>query len=110
MTPSIGAMEHDIWFIIVHLQGGGVAFILNGQGFQQNGSYLIEGVTKTQMTMEPITVSAADAEFVADANGNGVYWHELAGDPQLTYAQILLLYLPNKQMLESQLVASANLS
>lgn len=109
MTPAIGAMVHDIWLIVVPLQGGEFAFVLNGQGLQQNGSYLIEGVTKTQMTLEPITISAADAEFVADANGNGVYWHVLSSDSRLTYGQILLLYLPNRQMQDSQLVASANL-
>jgi hypothetical protein len=109
MTPVTGVTAHDIWLLVVPLQDGEFAVILNGQGLQQNGSYLIEGVTRTQMTPEPLTVNMADSEFVADANGSGVYWHVLSSDPRLTYGQILLLSLPQMQILGSQLVASAYL-
>jgi hypothetical protein len=110
MTPATGVTAHDIWLLVVPLQDGEFAVILNGQGLQQNGSYIIEGVTRTQMTPEPLTVNMADSKFVADANGNGVYWHVLSSDPRLTYGQILLLSLPQMQILGSQLVASAYLS
>lgn len=109
MTPATGVTAHDIWLVVVPLQGGQFTVILNGQGLQQNGSYLIEGVTRTQMTSEPLTMGMPDSEFIADANGNGVYWHMLSGDPRLTYGQLLLLYLPNIQMQGSRLIASAYL-
>ena len=109
MTPAPGVTAHDIWLLIEPVQGGEFEVILNGQGLQQDGNYLIEGVTRTQMIPTPLTVPMTDSEFVADANGNGLYWHVLSSDPRLTYGQILLLYLPGMQTQESQLIASAYL-
>src|SRR5208283_443615 len=62
MTPATGVTAHDIWLLVVPLQDGEFAVILNGQGLQQNGNYLIEGVTRTQTTPEPLTVNMTASE------------------------------------------------
>jgi hypothetical protein len=110
LIPVDGATAHDIWLIITPLPNGQFAVVLSAQGLQQNGAYLIEGMTRTTpIATVPIATTQTDSEFVADANGNGIYWHVLPGDPQVTYLQVLLIYLPNTQMQGSQLVANAYL-
>ena len=110
LVPVTGAMAHDLWLIISPLPGGQFAIALSAQGLQQNGGYLIEGVTRAMPSATvPIATTPADSELVADAQGNGIYWHVLASDPQVTYGQILLLSFPNMQMQGSQLVATASL-
>lgn len=110
LIPVTGVMAHDIWLIITPLPGGQFAIVLNAQGLQQNGDYLIEGVTRaTPSATVPIATTPADSELVADVQGNGVYWHVLASDPQVTYGQVMLIYLPNNQIQGSQLIASASL-
>lgn len=108
LVPVSGALAHDIWLVIEPLQGGQFAVILSAHGLQQGGTYLIEGVTQgAQMNAVPFAAATIDSEFVADMNGNGIYWHVLGSDPKLTFGQVLLLYLPNMQIQGSQLVASA---
>jgi len=108
LTPAGGVTAHDIWLVIAPLQEGKFAVILSAQGLQQNGSYLIEGLSRgAPAAFVPLATTAADSEFVSDGRGNGVYWHVLANDPRVTYAQVLLLYLPNMKLEGSQLVASA---
>jgi len=110
LTPVNGETAHDIWLIITPLSGGQYAVTLTAQGLQHNGEYLIEGVTKTTPTaIVPIAVTSADSQFAADSNGSGVYWHVLTSDPQATYGQVMLIYMPNMQMQGSQLVANAAL-
>jgi hypothetical protein len=100
-----------MWLVITPLPNGQFAVVLSAQGLQQNGGYLIEGVTRATPTIiVPIATTATDSEFIADANGNGLYWHMQTSDPQVTYEQVLLIYLPNMQMQGSQLIASAYLS
>jgi hypothetical protein len=112
LTPASGPMPpHDAWLVIAPLGGGDFAVILSAQGLEQNGSYLIEGVTRgAQMNHVPITGIASDSEFEPDMHGNGLYWHVLMNDPRVAYEQITLLYLPNMQMEAAQQVASANLT
>jgi hypothetical protein len=111
LVPGSGPMPpHDVWLVIAPLQGGRFAVILSAQGLEQNGSYLLEGVTRgAQMNTVPLAPTAADSEFVPDRHGNGLYWHVLVSDPRVTYEQVLLLYLPNMQMQGAMQVASANL-
>lgn len=111
LTAASGPMSpHDVWFIVAPTGGEDFAIVLSAQGLEQNGSYLIEGVTRGgSMNTVPIAGSAADSEFVPDMHGNGVYWHVLMSDPRVTYEQVVLLYLPNMQMPAAQQVASAQL-
>lgn len=111
MTPASGPMPpHDVWFLVVPLGGGDFALVLNAQGLEGNGSYLIEGVTRGgQMNHVPIAGNPADSEFEPDMHGNGVYFHVLMSDPRVTYEQVILLYLPGMQMQNAQQVASASL-
>jgi hypothetical protein len=110
MVPVNGTMAHDILLIITSLPGGQFAVTLIAQGLQHNGGYLIEGVTKATPTATvPIAMAPADSEFVADAQGNGIYWHVFTSDPHATYQRVLLIYLPSMQIQESELVASANI-
>lgn len=110
LVPVNGATEHDIWLIITPLSPGQFAVVLIGQGLQQNGVYLIEGVTRATPTATvPIATTLADSEFTPDTHGEGMYWHVLPSDPQATYTQVLLIHLPNMQMQGSQLVANASL-
>lgn len=111
LTPASGPMPpHDIWFIVAPTGGGDFAIVLSAQGLEQNGSYLIEGVTRGgSMNTVPITGTAADSEFVPDMHGNGLYWHVLMNDPRVTYEEVVLLYLPNMQMSAAQQVATAKL-
>jgi hypothetical protein len=111
LTPASGPMPpHDVWLVVAPVGSGDFALILSAQGLEQNGSYLIEGVTKGgQMNTVPITGTAADSEFEPDMHGNGLYWHVLMSDPRVTYEQVLLLYPPNMEMSGAQQVASAKL-
>lgn len=111
LTPASGPMPpHDVWFIVAPTGGGDFAIVLSAQGLEQNGSYLIEGVTRGgSMNAVPITGNSADSEFVPDMHGNGVYWHVLMNDPRVAYEQVELLYLPNMRMSAAQQVATANL-
>ena len=111
LTPASGPMPpHDVWFIVAPTGGGDFAIVLSAHGLEQNGSYLIEGVTRGgSMNAVPIAGNPADSEFVPDMHGNGFYWHVLMSDPRVTYEQVVLLYLPNMQMSAAQRVASANL-
>lgn len=110
LAPVNGEMAHDIWLIITPLPEGQFAVTLSAQGLQQNGGYLIEGVTRATPTATvPIATTAADSEFVAEVHGNGIYWHVLTSDPRVTYGEVLLIYLPNMQIQGSKLVASAYL-
>jgi hypothetical protein len=111
LTPTNGSMPpHDVWFIVAPTGIGDFATVLSAQGLEQNGSYLIEGVTRGgSMNAVPIAGNAADSEFVPDMYGNGLYWHILMSDPRVTYEQVELLYLPNMQMSSAQQAASASL-
>ncbi len=111
LTPASGPMPpHDVWLIVAHVGNVDFAAAFSAQGLEENGSYLIEGVTRGgQMNMVPITGNAADSEFLPDMHGNGLYWHVLTSDPRVTYEKIVLLYLPNMQMQNAQQVASASL-
>lgn len=111
LTPASGPMPpHDVWFIVAPTGGGDFAIVLNAQGLEQNGSYLIEGVTRGgSMKTVPVAGNATDSEFVPDMHGNGLYWHVLMSDPRVTFEEVVLLYLPNMQMSAAQQVASAQL-
>ena len=110
MVTVGGTTAHDVFLIITSLPGGQFSVTLVAQGLQPNGGYLIDGVTKATPTATvPIATNLADSEFLADAQGNGIYWHVFTSRPQSMYERVLLIYLPNMQMQESQLVASANI-
>lgn len=111
LTPSSGPMPpHDVWFIIAPLGSGDYAIVLSAQGLEENGTYLLEGVTKGgQMNNIPIAGNVADSEFASGMQGDGLYWHTLMSDPRATYEQVILLYLPGMKMQNAQQVASANL-
>jgi hypothetical protein len=111
LTPATGMMPpHDVWFVVAPVGNGDYAVILSAQGLEQNGTYLIEGVTRGgQMSTVPIAGTAADSEFAPDIHGNGLYWHVLMNNPYTTYEQVVLLYLPNMQMQNAEQVASGNL-
>jgi hypothetical protein len=110
LTPLSGPMPpHDVWFIIAPLGSGDCAIVLSAQGLEENGTYLLEGVTRGgQMNNIPIAGNPADSEFVPDMHGEGLYWHTLMSDPRVTYEQVILLYLPGMEMQNAQ-VARANL-
>lgn len=111
LTPASGSMPpHDVWFVVASTGGGDFAIVLSAQGLEQNGSYLIEGITRGgSMNAVPIAGNSADSEFVPDMHGNGLYWHVLMSDPRVTFEQVQLLYLPNMEMSAAQQAASANL-
>jgi hypothetical protein len=111
MNPASGPMPpHDVWFVIVPLQGGKFAVVVSAQGLEGNGSYLVEAVTKGgQMKTVPIASTAADSKFLPDSHGNGVYWHVLDQDPRSQFEEVILLYLPNMDMQSAIQVASVNL-
>ncbi len=111
LTPASGPMPpHDVWLVVAPVGGGDFVVAFSAQGLEENGSYLIEGITRGgQMNMVPIAGNPADSEFVPDMHGSGLYWHVLMSDPRVTYEKVVLLYLPNMQMQNAQQVASASL-
>ncbi len=52
LTPASGPMPpHDVWLIVAPVGSGDFAVAFSAQGLEENGSYLIEGVTRGgQMT------------------------------------------------------------
>jgi len=105
-----GQMAHDVWLLIAPLQNGKYALAIRAQGLEQNGAYIVEVVTKAgQMQTVPIAASAADSEFLPDQHGNGLYWVVLDSDPRVTFERVLLLFLPDMQMQNAVLVATADL-
>jgi len=110
LTPTGGTTVYDVWLTITPLQGGEFTVVLTAQGLQPGSTYMIEGITLgTHMSIVPLTPAAADSEFAADNQGNGIYSHIFAIDPITAYTGVLLLYLPNNQIEGSVLVASATL-
>lgn len=111
LTPTGGTTVHDVWLTITPLQGGEYSLVLGAQGLQPSGTYMIEGITiGARMSIVPLSLAAADSEFAADNQGNGMYSHVFTIDPRIAYTSVLLLYLPNNQMEGSVLVASATLN
>ena len=105
-----GQMAHDVWLLIAPLQIGKYALAIRAQGLEQNGAYIVEVVTKAgQMQTVPIAASAADSEFLPDQHGNVIYWVVLDSDPRVTFERVLLLFLPDMQMQNAVLVATADL-
>jgi hypothetical protein len=96
--------------IITPLQGGEYGVVLSAQGLQPGGVYLIDGLTATSPVITvPFAPSTATSEFTADGQGNGIYSFISATNPQTTYNGLLLLYVPNGQTSNSEVVATGPL-
>lgn len=110
LKAESGQMAHDVWLLIAPLRDGKYALVISAEGLEQNGAYIVEGVTRTsQMQTVPIASTATESEFLADQNGNGFYWITLDTDPRASFENVLLLFLPDMQMQNAVLVASTEL-
>lgn len=109
LIPEKGQMAHDLWLIIVPVEGGKYAISVRAEGLEAKGVYLVEGVTRTVMKAVPIAPTVPASEFVADEKGDGLYWLVLDKDPRVTFEKILILFLPEMQMEKAVMVAAATL-
>lgn len=109
LIPEKGQMAHDLWLIIVPVEGGKYAVSVRAEGLEAKGVYLVEGVTRTVMKAVPIAPTVPASEFAADEKGNGLYWVILDMDPRVTFEKILILFLPEMQMEKAVMVAAATL-
>jgi len=110
LTPIAGTSVHDVWITIAPLQGGEFGVVLSAQGLQPGGTYLVEGITGVgQVGTAPIALTWAASEFSADGQGNGLYSYISTTNPQTSFTGISLLYLPNGQITNAVLVATAPL-
>lgn len=110
LNTESGQMAHDIWLLIAPLRDGKYVVVVRAEGLEQNGAYIVEGVTRTsQMQTVPVAATAMESEFLPDQQGKGFYWIVLDSDPRVTFEKVLLLFLPDMQMQNAVLVASADL-
>lgn len=111
LNAEKGQMAHDVWLLVAPVAQGKYAVALRAEGLESKGAYIVDGVTRTEpMQTLPIAGKIPESEFIADENGNGLYWLLLDKDPRVAFEKIIILYLPNMQMDKAVVTATAILS
>lgn len=112
-TPAHGQMFGNGWLIVAPLGNGRYAVTLHANGLEPAamGNYIVEAAQSTgQMAMVPIAgANATLSEFEADNNGNGQFFTILHQSPRSIYESVSIVYLPQMQMTNAVVVATAAL-
>ena len=112
-TPAHGQMFGNGWLIVAPLGNGSYAVTLHANGLEPAamGGYIVEAAQNTgQMAMVPIAgANATLSEFDADNNGNGQFFTILHQSPHAIFESVSIVYLPQMQMTNAVVVATAAL-
>jgi hypothetical protein len=113
-TPAHGQMFGVGWLLVAPLGNGSYAVSIYATGLEPAamGDYIVEAAQNTgQMAMVPIAGSnATQSEFTADNHGNGQFFLILHQDPTSSFESVSIVYLPQMQMQNAVVVATAALT
>lgn len=113
-VPAHGQMFGNGWLLVAPLGNGSYAVTLHATGLESAsmGDYIVEGAQNSgQMAMVPIAgANATLSEFVADGMGNGQFFTVLHQNPGSIYESVSIVYLPEMEMQNATVVATAALT
>jgi hypothetical protein len=112
LQPKSGQMIHSGWVIIASVGSGDYVISVHADGLEppSSGGYIVEGVQRTgSMNVVPIGANATASEFEASTSGSGSYWTVLMQNPNTSFEAVDLVYLPQMNMAQATVVATAQL-
>lgn len=113
LMPAAGQMFHSGWVLVGQTDSGRYALSVHAEGLEtaSAGDYIVEGQQSSgSMLVVPLGANATSSEFGGGSNGVGNFFIVLNVNPLSAYESIQILYLPEMQMADATLVASAHLS
>jgi hypothetical protein len=112
-TPAAGQMFGMGWLVVAPLGNGSYAVTVHATGLESAsmGDYIVEAAQSSgQMARVPIAgTNDTLSEFTADSGGNGNLFLILHQAPSSEYESVSIVYLPDMEMQNATVVATASL-
>jgi hypothetical protein len=113
-APATGQMIHDAWLLIEPSGMDRYALAIHAEGLESaqstSSDCIVEGTQSGSMSVVPIGPNATASEFGTTSAGVGNYFILLNQNPYAAFENIQIVYLPDMQMANATVVATAALT